>query len=218
MRSSEKRWARVTWWSMPVAVVGLLAAPSVRLPGDDLGIRGFQTPPLSPELALAQTFTMTAPGLEGIEVFPVAAGRPTQRLVQFELYETSEIGVEYQEALVRSVEVPAEVLARTPSYRFAFAPLPISKDRTYRFDLVAPSASGVAFMATQGHRYAGGSLYANGTARWADMVFEAHAPVPSVWALLMKLRATNPVRAYAILVALPAFWLLVGLVIRALPG
>lgn len=201
---------------MPVALVAMLAAPGVRLPGDDLGVRGFQTPPVSPEMALTQTFTMTAPGLDGIEVFPVAAGRPTQSQVRFELYETSDIGVEHQEALVRSADVPAEVLARAPSYRFAFAPLLNSKDRTYRLDLVAPSASGVAFMATRGGRYADGSLYANGTDRWADMVFRASAPVPSVWELLMRVRATNPVRAYAIMAVLPAFWLLVGLAIRTL--
>ena len=216
MRSSGARWARVAWWSMPVAFVGMLAAPSVRLPGDDLGIRGFQTPPLSPGMALAQTFTMTAPGLEGIEVFPVATGRPTQSQVRFELYETSDIGVDHRETLVHSAGVPSEALARTPSYRFAFAPRPDSKDRTYRFDLVASSATGVAFMATRGDRYADGSLYANGNDRWADLVFQAHAPVPTVWALLMRLRSTNPVRAYAIIAALPVFWLLVGLVIRTL--
>lgn len=206
------RWMGVAWWAIPVLYMVLLAAPSVTLPGDDLGIRRFQTPPLSPDMRLGQTFTMTGNGLHAIQVFSVAVAGRVSGDVRFELFEVRD----NQLIPVRTAEILAEDVVRVSSYRFEFAPIPDSRDRTYRLDLVAAPAEGVAFWATKGDRYEGGSMHANGRDRWADLAFRAHAPAPSVWGRLMTLRATNPVRAYLVVAALLAIWLLLGFVLRGL--
>lgn len=206
------RWTRVAWWLVPVIYTLLLAAPSVTLPGDELGIRRFETPPLSQDLRLGQTFTMTGDGLHAIEVFPVAVEEGVSGEVRFELYEARN----NQLHPVRIAVVLAEDVVRSRSYRFEFAPIPDSRDRTYRLDLVASPAEGVAFKATRGDRYRGGSMHANGRERWADLAFRVHAPAPSVWGRLMTLRDTNPARAYVVMGAFVAIWLLLGLVLRLL--
>ena len=196
---------RVTWCLVAVFYGLMLSAPSVALPGDDLGIRRFRTPPLGPDLRLGQTFLMTGNDLHFIEVFPAVGERVTGD-VRLELYEVRNNLL----VPVRMLEVLAEDVMRGSSYRFELAPVPNSKDRTYRFDLVAAPAEGVAFWATKGERYTGGSMHANGRERWADMAFRVYAPAPSIWSRLMTVRQTNPVRAYAVLAALAAVWLLLG--------
>lgn len=207
-------WLRLAWWSVPILYAVLLASPSVTLPADGLGIRRFQTPPLDPELCLGQTFTMPVDGLHAIEVFPAAAGDHVSGDVRFELYEIHSTG---EPILVRATEVLAEEVVWGSSYRFEFAPIPNSRDRRYRLDLVAAPAEGVAFWATMGDRYEGGSLHANGRERWADLAFRVHAPAPSIWGRFMTLRETNPVRAYLVIASFTAIWLLLGFVLRTLP-
>ena len=209
---SLERWIRTLWWSAPAACALLLAAPSITLPGDDLGLRRFQTPPLGPDLRLGQTFTMTGNGLHAIEIFPVAARDRIAGDVRLELYEMQG-GLA---ALVGVTEVLAEEVVAASPYRFEFATIAGSKDRTYRFDLVAAPAEGVAFWATMGERYEGGRMHANGRDRWADLAFRAYAPAPSIWARFMALWATNPVRAALATAALTAVWLLLGLTLRML--
>lgn len=205
-------WPRVAWWSTPAVYVLLLAAPSVTLPGDDLGLRRFRTPPLGPDLRLGQTFTMTGDGLYAIDVFPVVAGERVSGDVRFELYDVgNDVATPIRTAEVLAADVVGEAL-----YRFEFASIPDSHDRTYRLDLVASLAEGVAFWATKGERYAGGRMHANGRDRWADLSFRTHAPAPSIWARLMALRKTNPVRAYLVVGSLTAIWLLLGAVLRML--
>jgi len=209
---SLARWVPVAWWLVPVVYIVLLAAPSVTLPGDDLGIRRFRTPPLGPDMRLGQTFTMTTDGLHAIDVFPASGGERIVGDVRFELYE-----VRNNELIpAATTEVLAEDVMSGPSYQFEFAPIPDSRDRTFRLDLVASPAEGIAFWATMGERYAGGSLHANGRDRWADLAFRVHAPAPSVWGRLMTLRDTNPVRAYVVMAAFMAIWLLLGLVVHTL--
>lgn len=207
------QWTRVGWWLLPGIHGLLLTAPSVTLPGDDLGIRRFQTPSLGPDMRLGQTFAMTSDGLHAIEVFPVAGAGRISGDVRFELYEVRSDQV----IPVYTAEVLADEVVRGPSYRFEFAPIPFSRDRTYRLDLVASPAEGVAFWATMGERYQGGSMHANGRDRWADLAFRVHAPAPSVWSRLMTLRDTNPARVYLMMAAYTAIWLLLGLVLCTLP-
>ncbi len=207
------RWTRLGWWLLPPIFALLLTVPSVDLPGDELGIRRFQTPPLGTSLRLGQTFTMTADGLHAIEVLPVVpAGRVTGD-VRFELYEVRDARL----IPARIAEVLAEEVLRGPSYRFEFAPIQDSKDRSYRFDLIPSPAEGVAFRATRGERYAGGRMHANGRERWADLAFRTYAPAPSIWGRVMALGRTNPVRAYTAAAALIVTWLLLGFVLRRLP-
>ncbi len=207
-------WTGIGWWLMPVLYAVLLAAPSATLPGDGLGIRVFQTPALSPSLRLGQTFTMPGDGFHAIEIFPSAVGGTVSGKVQLELHELDSGHREI--ALVRTAEASASDVVGAPSYRFEFAPIVDSKDRAYRFDLIASEAEGVAFWATKGNRYAGGAMHANGRGRWADLAFRVYAPNPSVWGRLMMLRDTNPVRAYLVIAAGLAVWLLLGFFLRAI--
>jgi hypothetical protein len=204
-------WSSVGWWLPPLVYAALLAAPSVTLPGDNLGIRRFITPTLTEHMRLGQTFTMTADGLEAIEVRPVLTdGRPGD--VRLELYQRDRNG---DATLVRTATKSAAVDGNTV-WRFEFMPLLNSRDQEYRFDLIASNDSGVAFRATKGERYFAGSLQANGRDRWADLAFRADAPTPSVWTRLMMLRETNPLRANLVMAAFIGIWLLVGLLVRTL--
>lgn len=201
---------------VPVVYTLLLAAPSVTLPGDDLGIRRFQTPAVGPYMRLGQTFTMTADGLRAIEVFPVPVGGRVSGNVRFDLYEVYDLGSEHRATLVRSAEIPAEELVKASSYRFEFAPIVDSEDRTYRLDFTASPGESIAFWATKGKRYDRGTMHANGRDRWADLAFQVDAPAPSVWGGLMTLRETNPVRASLVIAAFLALWFLLGLVLRGI--
>ena len=160
---------------------------------------------------------MTIDGLSAVEVFPAAEGQVSGD-VRFELHALSDRPGDRADILVRSAEVLALDLFKAPSYRFEFPVIPDSKDRTYRLDLVASPATGVALWATAGERYGDGSLYANGRRRWADLAFRVHAPVPSVWLRLMTLRATSPVRIYIVMGAGAAAWVLLGVAVRSLAG
>lgn len=203
---------RIAWGCLPAVFAVALASPGIRLPGDDLGLRRFRTPPLSGDLRLGQTFTMTGNGLHAIELSPAVVGGVVSGDVRFELYELRD----NQTIPVRVAEVLAEEVVRGPSYRFEFAPIPDSRDRTYRLDVVSAPATGVAFWATRGEGYADGSMHANRRERWADLAFQVDAPAPSIWAALMTLRNTSPLRAYVAMAALAAVWLLVGFVLRLL--
>jgi hypothetical protein len=210
------RWPSIAWWVVPVIYALMLASPSVTLPGDDLGIRAFQTPPLGPNIELSQSFRMTTDGLHAIEVYPIALGPRVSGEVRFDLSEIYEVGVDRSETRVRRANVLVEELIRSPSYRFEFPPIINSKDREYRLSLASFSAEGVAFWATKGERYDGGFMSVNDRERWADLEFRTYAPAPSVWRRLMTLRETNRVRADLVIAAFPVIWLLVGFVIRIL--
>jgi hypothetical protein len=210
------RWIWYAWWCFPVAVAALFAAPVAALPGDDLGIRGFATPPLHGGVVYSQSFRMTTDGLHTIEVYPVGVGPRVNGTIRFDLYEVHELGDNRSEAHIHSADVLAGDLISAPSYRFEFPPIPNSKGRTYRFDLAGTPAQGVAFWATHGDRYEGGSLSVNDRGRWADLVFHTYAPVPSLWQRVMALRKTDSARSTVIIAAFPTIWLLAGFTIQVL--
>jgi len=202
----------VVWCGVPVIYAVILLTPSVALPGDDLGLRRFETPGLSPDVSIGQTFRMTADGLYAVEVFAASIETAVSGIVLFDLYEIPGEGLP---ELVRAIEVSAVDLLKTRSHRFTFPPILNSEDRFYRFELrsaVTSPSQGIAFLATRGERYAGGSLHINNQSRWADMAFHADAPAPSIWRLLMTLRETHPVRGNAVAGSFVAVWLLLGLV------
>jgi hypothetical protein len=207
----------VGWALLPVVYALILAAPTIRLPGDDLGIRRFRTPPVAPGLQLSQTFGMTADGLHAVDLVPAAVSGPSSGHVRFELYDVSAVGTEFRETRLRDAEVPVGQLRGVSSYRFEFAPISDSRNHTYRVTLSADAASGVAFWATRGERYAGGTLFANDAARWADLAFRTHAPVPSTWDYFARFVDASPVRASVVFTLMTGVWLLVGVVIRRLP-
>jgi hypothetical protein len=199
---------------MPIAWVLILLSPTVTLPANNLGLRGFKTPPIEPELKLAQTFTMTADGLESIDVSPVSVSRPNGN-IRFDLYEVQADGDDSETAIHTQI-VAAEDLVRAYPYRFSFPRVPNSKNRGYRFDLAADSESGVTFLGTRGEGYASGHMLANGVVRWADLVFDVRAPIESYWDLLMALRRSHPVRAYLVLGGILLIWLLLRVLLVAL--
>ncbi len=204
--------AAVAWCGVPLVFAALLATPSVTLPGDNLGLRRFQTPELSPGVLLGQTFDMAGDGLYAIEVFPVATSERGSGSVRFVLYDVTESRL----TRVRGAVVTADRLLQSPSYRFEFPPIGNSADHSYRLDIAPVQTEGIAFWATKGERYLGGNLRINNQDRWADMGFRAYAPAPSIGWLLMTLRDTNPVRGYVVIVSFVAVWLLLGLLVRAM--
>ena len=209
---APSRLAAVAWLGVAAVFVLLMAAPSVTLPGDDIGLRRFQTPQLGPGVLLGQTFSMPGDGLSAVEVFPVAVGEQVSGFVRFVLYDMTE----GRPTRVRGAVVAADSLVQTPSYRFEFPPIGDSADHSYQLDIMPELAEGVAFWATKGERYAAGSLRINNQDRWADLGFRAHAPAPSGWRLFMTLREERPARAHVVGGSIMAIWLLLGVVIREL--
>ena len=209
---APSRLTAVAWFGVPVVFAVLLAAPSVTLPADDIGLRRFQTPELGPDVQLGQTFNMPADGLHAIEVFPVAVGDPVSGFVRFVLYDVTE----GRAIRLRGTVVSTDSLVQAPLFQFEFPPIGDSADHSYQLDIMSESAAGVAFWATKGERYAAGSLRINNQDRWADLGFRAHAPAPSVWGLFMTLREERPARAHVVSGSLIVMWLLLGFVIREL--
>jgi hypothetical protein len=204
--------ATAVWFGVPMVFAALLATPSVGLPGDSLGLRRFQTPQLSPGILLGQTFTMPGDGLYAVEVLPVAVGEQVSGSVSFVLYDVTGGGA----TRVRGAAVTADSVIKLPSYRFEFPPIGDSADHTYRLDIALAEAEGVAFWATQGERYPGGSMRVNSQERWADLGFRAYAPAPSIGQLLMTIRGDHPVRGNIVMGACTAIWLLLGLLVRTM--
>jgi hypothetical protein len=197
---------------MPVVFAALLAVPTATLPGDRVGVRRFQTPPLGAGLRLAQTFVMPIDGLHRVEVYPVATSSVSGDM-RFELYEIQPV---YAANPVHRVRVPAAQVTSAPVFPLDFAPIHDSSDRTYRLEIETLNGTGPAFWATKGERYDGGTLQVNGRDRWSDLAFRTYAPVPSVWGRLMTLRASNPIRAWFVVVAFAAMWLALRSLIRTL--
>lgn len=209
---APSRWAVAVWVSVPVVFAALLAAPSVALPRDDVGLRRFQTPQLDPGVLLGQTFSMPGDGLYAIEVFPVAARERVSGFVRFVLHDVTE----GHSTRVRGGVVAADTLMQGPSYRFEFPPIGDSADHAYQLDIAPVQAEGVAFWATMGERYADGSLRINNQDRWADLSFQTHAPAPSIWRLLMTFREDHPRRGLVVIGAFGAIWLLLGFALRGM--
>ncbi|MDA1183134.1 MAG: hypothetical protein O2930_00645 [Acidobacteria bacterium] len=205
-------WAVVVWCGVPLVIATLLATPSVTTPGDDLGLRRFQTPQLEAGMLLGQTFSMPGDGLYAIEVFPVAVGERVSGSVAFVLYDVTESRF----VPVRGAVVTSDSLMQSPSYRFAFPPIGDSADHSYLLNIAPRQTEGVAFWATKGERYEGGSLRINNQDRWADLAFQTYAPAPSIGALFTTIRETHPARGHIVIGAFTAIWLLLGLLIREL--
>jgi hypothetical protein len=202
----------VAWLGVPVMFAVLLAAPSVTLPGDDVGLRRFQTPQLDPGVLLGQTFSMPGDGLHAIEVFPVSVRERVSGFVRFVLYDVTE----GPSTRVRGAVVATDSLMQAPSFRFEFPPISDSADHSYQLDIAPTSADGVAFWATQGERYAAGNLRINGQDRWADLAFQTYAPTPSIWQLLMTLWDGHPVRGLVVIGAFGSIWLLLGFALQGM--
>jgi hypothetical protein len=210
---SQRGW--IAAWALVAAVAGIsLIVRPVVLPADDVGVRGFQVP-VTGDIAVSQTFSMTADGLHGVQVRPEAVGDAPSGALTYELMEAGS-------GVVRRGEIPVtRVLASPSPFTVEFEPIEDSKDALYRFDLSSsPSepAKGIAVWATKGDRYAGGTLLINGRDRWADLAFKALAPgAQSDWERLVSMQSPPPgvSSRTAILARLAVYLLLCGFVLRA---
>jgi hypothetical protein len=204
------------WLLAGTAGAVALAAPKVRLPSDDPGLRRFQTPDIRAETTISQTFVMTAQGLQAIDLRAVQTG-PVSGLVHLELREL----IRGTSVVQRRADVPAATLVATSSYRFAFAPIADSRGLSYRLDVAGDAEQppgGVALVATKGNRYSEGTMLVNGTERWADLAFRAVSPEgQSGWTKLRSVQAREPgvSRADVILAGLAGYWILFGILLRA---
>ena len=202
-------WTNV-WLIVGVAVVVALNVPNAWLPSDDLGLRRFQTPEITQNQVLSQTFTMTADDFYAIEVAARSTG-PVSGDVRFELRE---------DELVYRVDVPAADLVDSSWYRLRFPVIGDSEDQRYRLDVSGPQANpptGVALMATKGERYRGGTMLVDDRERWADLAFRTFAPEGRTgWVRLTSLPAgaSGLSRGHLILVLLAVYWLLFGTALR----
>lgn len=211
---SAPRLATLTWVIVGVVYLVALALPTAWLPSDDLGLRRFRTPEITTGMPLAQTFEMTADGLQAIEFYATPTRERVSGDIRLELWDVTG----GPDRLVRSAEVEAADLVSAFSYRFEFPPVLDSNNRIYRLDLITSGASpaqGVALLATKGERYAGGTLLVNGMIRWADLAFETYAPAPSGLALLLATGRSVPSRGHFVLAAFAANWIALGVLLHA---
>jgi hypothetical protein len=151
--------------SMALVIAAMVEAD---LPGDRVGVRRFLTPEIGRAI-VGQRFAMTRPGLDAIELRPVAVGEPRGAIeVVLRVADT--------EGIARRGSVAAAALARGERYRWQFTPLTDSAGRRYDLELTAPGGpSGIALWATRGERLEDAALTLNGRERWADLAFQAHA-------------------------------------------
>lgn len=206
---------RAVWITLGVTTILALLLPSARVPADGLGIRRFQTPPVSASVRFSQTFEMTADGLEAIEFRPARTGPAPSGAVTLSILEVTSA----REREIGRREVAAVDLVAGRWFRFSFPPVERSRGRAYRLDVSSSETTpveGVALWATKGDRYDRGALFINGTTRWADMAFRAVAPSPPIWRALLF----RPARGAVVVAALALTWLALGAVLRALgaPG
>jgi hypothetical protein len=209
---SQRGW--IAGWALIVAAAVLsLTVPPVVLPADDLGLRKFQVP-VNRELAVSQTFAMTADGLHGVEFLPAVVGDAPSGTLTYELIEAGS-------GVVRRGNIPvARAVAAPSAFMVEFEAIEDSKDAVYRFNLSSsPSepASGIAVWATKGDRYPGGTLQINGRDRWADLAFRAVAPgAKSDWERLVSMQSPPPgvSSRTAIVAALAVYLLMCGWVLR----
>ena len=199
--------------------VGLIAAltlPAVWLPSDQSWLRRFPIE-IDAGVTISQTFVITADEFYAVEVSAMPVNEAVSGDVEFSLYDVTDGG-----RLARRADVPAADVVRESLYRFEFAPVPKeSTDQAYRLDVRAsPShpAQGVAFWATKGEGYGGGSLFINERERWADLTFVTFARgARSAWRRLMDASSARLGAHFAkvVVVALIGYWLALGLVLRA---
>ena len=208
----SRRW--IFGWALvaTAAAISLTVRPAV-LPADAVGWRKFQVP-VNGEIAVSQTFSMTADGLHGVEVHAEAVGEAPSGILTYELTETGS-------GVVRQGEIPVARALTSSAFTVEFEPIEDSKDAVYRFDLSSSQsepANGIAVWATKGDRYPDGALQINGRDRWADLAFKALAPgAQSDWERLVSMQSPPPgiSSRTAILAALAVYMLMCGFVLRA---
>jgi len=214
---SAPRLALAVWAAAGLVAALALSRPARVLPERELGLRRFATPEVTSARHFAQTFDMTANGLEAIDIETAGSGTAATGDIQLSLIDTTVSG---SESIVRAAAVPSAQVLRESSFRFQFAPVANSDRRAYRLEIAATQpASGVALRATKGDGYSRGSLLVNGRTRWADLAFRTHAPTHSRWTMLWR-RPSEAGRppGWVAVMAFMASWIAAAALLRSLAG
>lgn len=191
-----------------------LAVPILWLPGNQSWLRRFQTPEVTKAWTLAQDFTMSEDGLNGLALASLRVGASSGQ-IRLRLLRVSDAG---EDLIVAERAFAAAEIAGGLPLQWAFIPIEDSQFQPFRLEITATDNSGLALIATRGNDYAGGVLTANGTSRWADLVFQTSSstrPAP-LWKRLWSGRS-EPGRASGklILVLLAINWIATGFLFRA---
>ena len=205
----------VAAWALLAAISAwTLAAPPDHA-GDRLGWRRFATPAVAPDLSLAQTFQMTLPNLNAIDLRATAVG-PVGGRIRLELIDFDREGGSAP-SVIRTAEIDAKDLVQRELYRFQFDPIAESQRHVFRLDISSSSnapSQGVAFWATRGERYGAGTLVANDRERWADLAFQTHTPARSTLTALFDRRDVPFASGVIALAGLLVSWLALGVILR----
>jgi hypothetical protein len=191
-------------------VIGSLIQQVPHLPGGDVGIRRFTTPPVSADFALSQVFEMPTGGLSAIEFRPAQVGSDVAGALKLTLAELQGNA----SRTVASAEIDAAELLRKKWYTFAFPALGTSTWRRYRFDITASAQRpprGVAIWATRGTSNPTHMLLYNNVSRWGEMAFRVSAPTEPVATALL---VASPASKKIALIALSAYLALLALLAR----
>lgn len=198
----ERQPGRRLVWILRVVALGIsawaLLDPSNH-PSNASPFRRFVTPSVSSTLVLSQTFRMEEPSLHAIDLRPAAVG--AAGAVRFELFDL-DANLQRIPELVRSADVEGTALSGASVYRFTFAPVEDSLDRTFQLTVTAApgvQSTGVAFWATRGDAYKDGTLLVNDRERWADLLFRTHSPAQST---LLSLAQGRYLPRWAVVIAL----------------
>jgi hypothetical protein len=113
-----------------VGFIAALTLPAVWLPSDESWLRRFPIE-IDADLAISQTFIMTADEFYGVEVSALPVNGAVSGSVEFALYDVTDGG-----RLARRADVAAADMVKKSPYRFEFAPIPKeSRDQIYRLDV-----------------------------------------------------------------------------------
>jgi hypothetical protein len=184
MRAGEIwRFLRLRWTALMIAgglvllvasVAGAFNGPAPT--GDGVGVRRFLTPEVVGATRIGEEFVMNRAGLRSIAIRAAAVG-PVDGDVLIELWHVRT----HDALLVRHGLLKARDLVASGAYQFTFAPLPESKDVTYRLVLASSPthpSRGVAFWATKGDRLQNATLVYGTVRRWADLAFRTDTVPP----------------------------------------
>jgi hypothetical protein len=130
------------------------------------------------QVAIRQTLTMEANGLDGLTVHVQASGKEHEGPVIFELGEAgADASGEADSPIYRTV-VETRRVADDKTFTWRFTPLDDSKGKRYALRVSMPAAPferGLTLLANRDEHYRDGQLWFDGREQWGDLVFETSA-------------------------------------------
>jgi hypothetical protein len=130
------------------------------------------------QVAVRQTFTMAAGGLDGVTVRSQSSGQENDGTVIFELSEAGADPSGAADAPIYRTVVETRRVADDPTFTWRFAPLDDSSGKTYALRIAMPAAPfehGLTLLATRDEHFEGGRLWYDGREQWGDLVVRTTA-------------------------------------------